>query len=120
MLVRYNRDLQVRFKIGMSITEPEMFDLQKIVLPKIQAYWKDVAYALCYKIEDVENLEAKHNKDPRKCCQDFFIDWLKTSHGDRAGSKTWSTLLNAIKDVVELTRAKEEIFKEILTLELKK
>jgi len=27
-------------------TEPEMHDLNTIVIPKIQAYWQDVAFAL--------------------------------------------------------------------------
>jgi len=89
-----------------------MGDLNTIALPKIQVHWKDVAFALRYKIAAVDNIEAK-SQDPRKQCQDFFHDWLQTSNGARAGPKTWETLLNAIKKVVELARAREDILKEL-------
>ena len=75
-------------------------------------HWKDVAYALWYKIVAVDKIEA-NSQDPKKQCQDFFQDWLQTNNGGRAGPKTWETLLNAIKKVKQLTRAREEIITEL-------
>jgi len=75
-------------------------------------HWKDVAYALWYKIAAVDKIEA-NSQDPKKQCQDFFQDWLQTNNGGQAGPKTWETLLNAIKKLEELTRAREKIMTEL-------
>ena len=49
-----------------------MGDLITIVIPKIKAYWEDVAYLLQFKIIDVDAIKEKHNDDPKKCCQQLF------------------------------------------------
>jgi len=90
-----------------------MGDLNKLVVPEVKAYWKDVAYALYYKINMVDGIEELHKGNPRKCCQELFKDWLTTNHGKRAGSKTWSTLLGAIESVEDLVSSKECIVKEL-------
>ena len=58
-----------------------------------------------------------NNNNSTRCCQGFFVDWLKTSHGDLAGPKTCSTLLNAIKKLYYL-KAHEEMIKEVTMLKL--
>lgn len=91
--------------------EPEMADLSKFVIPRIKAEWEDVAFALRYKIVTVNAIKEKHNEDPKKCCRELFIDWLSTSHG--VGPKTWSTLLDKLKEVEDLSAATQEIIKEL-------
>ena len=90
-----------------------MRDLNRIVVPRIQACWRDVAYALHYKVSTLDSIEAKHNKDPKKCCQGLFEDWLRTDHGEKAGPRTWSTLVRVLAEVEELTVAREEIAMDI-------
>ena len=55
--------------------EPEMKDLNTIVIPKIQAYWEDFAYALRYKIHTVQAIQEKYHEDPKKCCKGLLLDW---------------------------------------------
>ena len=90
-----------------------MGDLFHIVIPRICAYWEEVAYALYYDIHIVDNIEAKCNSNPTKCCQDLLKDWLKTDHGKQAGPKTWSTLLDALKRVEGLTASRENIIQDL-------
>ena len=90
--------------------EPEMADINKIVIPRIQAEWEDVAYALCYKITEVQDIRAKY-KNSKKCCQILFEDWLSTDHG--ASPKTWSTLLDKLSKVKDLIAARNEIMNEL-------
>ena len=90
--------------------EPEMADINKIVIPRIQAEWEDVAYALCYKITEVQDIRAKY-KNSKKCCQILFEDWLSTDNG--AGPKTWSTLLDKLSKVKDLIAARNEIMNEL-------
>ena len=91
-----------------------MRDINKIVVPKIQAEWEDVAYALHYKIPTVKGIKAKCNDNPKKCCKELFTDWLSTDHG--VGPKTWSTLLDKLKEVEDLAAARDEIMDELKKL----
>ena len=84
--------------------------INKIVIPRIQAEWEDVAYVLCYKIAEVKSIRA-NNKDAKTCCQKFFEDWLSTHHG--VGPKTWLTLLDKLKEVPDLVAAANEIKVEL-------
>ena len=88
-----------------------MGDINKVVIPQIQAEWEDVAYALDYEIVTVNSIKAKHNNNPKKCCKDLFIDWLSTDHG--ASPKTWSTLLEKLKEIDDLASATNEIMNEL-------
>ena len=83
-----------------------MDDLNQILVPKICAEWEDVAYALRYEIPIVKFIQSKHNDDPKKCCKELLIDWLRTSNG--TGPKIWLTLLDKLKKVDELTVAREK------------
>ena len=91
-------------------TEPKMGNINKIVVPRIQAEWEDVAYALSYEISTVNGIRAS-GEDPKKCCKRLFIDWLSTDHG--VTPKTWSTLIEKLKEVDELATATNEIITEL-------
>jgi len=93
---------------------PEMGDLNVIVVPKIMAYWEDVAFALRYKIHVVEGIREKCHTDPKKCCQELFKDWVTTANG--VSPKTWSTLLNKLTLVLELYAVTKEIRREVSKL----
>ena len=88
-----------------------MDDLNKIVVPRINALWEDVAFALRYSIPAVESIKQKHNQDPKKCCKELFKDWLVTGNG--VGPKVWATLLDKLKNIGDLTVAREEILREL-------
>ena len=91
-----------------------MGDINKIVVPKIQADWEDVAFALRYKIPTVNAIKASCNYNSKKCCQELFKDWLSTDHG--VGPKTWLTLLEKLKEVVDLRAARDDIINELKKL----
>lgn len=56
-----------------------MNELLNIVIPKIKAYWKDVAYSMKYETYEVDAIETEsHNL--KECCVKLFTDWLTTSH----------------------------------------
>ena len=94
------------------IVAPEMWQVNKIVVPLIMAYWEDVAYnSLRYDIPTVEGIKATHNGDPKKCCQELLRNWLSTERG--VGPKTWETLLKHLKEVPELAASVEEIKKQL-------
>ena len=78
-----------------------MFDLLKMVIPKIMNQWEYIAYALSYEIADVEAIKTKGDKVSRKCSEEFFKDWLITNKGD--GPKVWSTLINALRKVDDIS-----------------
>ena len=94
-----------------------MADLNTIVIPRIKAEWEDVAFALRYKIVTVNSIKEKHKEDPKKCCRELFTDWLSTDHG--VSPKTWSTLLNKLKEVENLATATQEISNEIEKLPIR-
>ena len=80
-----------------------MFDLTKIVIPKIMNEWKYIAEALHYDIATIKAIREKNREDPKKCCREFFEDWLTTNNGARAGPKVWSTLLDALRKLNEIS-----------------
>ena len=92
--------------------EPQMWQLNDMVIPRIMGYWKDVAYSsLHYDVYEVKAIEEKCKNDPKKCCQELFEKWLCVHKpGD---AKTWESLLTQLKKVEELTSATEEILKEL-------
>ena len=82
---------------------PEMFDLTKIVIPKILNEWEYIAEAFRYDIATIKAIKEIGREDPKQCCREFFKDWLTTEHGAKAGPKVWSTLLNILKEVDEVS-----------------
>ena len=83
--------------------EPEMFDLTKIVIPKIMNEWEYIAEALRYDLATIKAIKQKEGADPKQCCREFFKDWLMTNNGAKAGPKVWSTLLDVLKKVNEIS-----------------
>ena len=80
-----------------------MFDLMKIVIPEIMNEWEDIADALRYNPATIRAIKEKGREDPKKCCKEFFRDWLRTGNGDKAGPKVWSTLLNTLQEIDEIS-----------------
>ena len=65
--------------------------------------WEYIAEALLYDLATIKAIKDKEREDPKKCCREFFKDWLMTNNGANAGPKVWSTLLNALKEVDEIS-----------------
>ena len=80
-----------------------MFDLTKTVIPKIMNEWEYVAEAFRYDLATIEGIKEKGGRDPKQCCREFFKDWLTTGHGSRVGPKVWSTLLDILNEVDEIS-----------------
>ena len=87
-----------------------MHELLNIVIPKIMAKWKDVAYTMGYEIYDVDSI-ATECHDLKGCCEKLFTNWLTTGHGPTP--KNWQTLIGHLKQVDDLTAAVEDIEKEL-------
>ena len=77
-----------------------MHDLNRFVIPEIEAHWEEVAYALDFEISAVKSIHTKHNGDPKKCCQELLKSWLTTSQG--VSPKILLILLQKINEVSEL------------------
>ena len=70
-----------------------------------------------YDIPTIKAIKDKERGDPKKCCREFFIDWLQTKNGAKAGPKVWSTLLDTLKKVDEIsTDITEAIIAEVKQL----
>ena len=94
-----------------------MFDLTKIVVPKIMNDWQYIAEALRYDLSTIKAIREKARDDPKKCCREFFMDWLMTNNGAKAGPKVWLTLLDALKEVDDISSdIKEDIIAKVKQL----
>ena len=99
-------------RVLLSLSEPEMWELVDIVIPKIKAKWKDIAYCMRYEGYKVDAI-ATECHDLKECCMKLFTNWLSTSHAPTP--KTWQILLEHLKRVDELTAAVEQIEKELIS-----
>ena len=79
-----------------------MFDLTKIVIPKVLNDWQYIAEALRYDLATIKSIKEREGRDPKRCCREFFIDWLTTNNGAKAGPKVWSTLIEVLKEIDEI------------------
>ena len=86
-----------------------MWELIKIVIPKIQAHWESLAYCMRYSIEEVEGFKRENLKE---CCKSLFSNWLTTDHGPKP--KTYKTLLEHIERIDELVAVSEAIRKKLI------
>ena len=86
-----------------------MWELIKIVIPKIQVEWESLAYCMRYSPQEVKGFKRE---DLKECCKNLFHNWLSTKHGPKP--KTYQTLLEYIKKIDELATASEEIEKELI------
>ena len=94
-----------------------MFDITKVLIPRIMNEWEYIAEALRYDLATIKAIEDKKRGDPKGCCREFFKDWLMTNNGIKAGPKVWSTLLDALKEVDEIaTDITENIIAEVKQL----
>ena len=89
-----------------------MHDLTKFVIPKIMIEWEYIAEAFRYDLTAIKAIKQRRGGDPKQCCREFFKDWLTTDHGNRVGPKVWSTLLDVLNEVDEISA---EIIKDITT-----
>ena len=87
--------------------EPKMRHLNNMVIPKIAAYWKKVADALEFEVWKIKTIEKKYRNDPEECCDELLREWLSSGLGLQP--KTWSTLINALKEVKQLAAITETI-----------
>ena len=88
-----------------------MWELNEIVIPKIMAQWRDLAYRMRYTRSEVDAF-VREGKDDYECCKKLFIDWINTDH--RPGPKTYKTLLKYIKETENLKIATPVIEKELI------
>ena len=91
-----------------------MHDLNRFVIPEIEAHWEDVGFALDFAIQALDSINEKHKGDPRKCCQALLKLWLISSYG--VGPKIWSTLLSKISEVQELSIVSKRVTKKLISL----
>ena len=88
-----------------------MKHLNKYVIPKIAMYWKKVADSLEFDIQSICLIETTYLEDNLTSCDRMMRDWLSSDAG--IGPKNWSTLIEALKDVTELTATVKEIEQDI-------
>ena len=88
-----------------------MFDLTNIVIPRIMDKWEYVAEAFRYNLATIEVIKASGCGDVRRSCREFFKNWLTTNNGANVGPKVWSTLLDTLKKVTEIS---DDIIKDIV------
>ena len=88
---------------------PEIHLLNKIVIPRIKAEWKDVAYSMGYESDVVKAIEKESHYQIKECCQNLLAEWLKKH------DPTWETLIKYIKDVDNLVAAAEKIEEDLVS-----
>ena len=91
-----------------------MKHLINIVVPRIAAYWNDVAFNLDFGVATVQIISRKFQNDPVSCCKELLEQWVNSSEGSHP--KVWSTLLTSLKQIRYLRAATEEIEKELKSL----
>ena len=97
-----------------SFTEPETDHMIDIVVPKIALHWESVAVNLQLGNSRINVIKQQGNEDPHACCCDLLTEWVgSTTDG------TWTTLLNAVKEVNGLSEAYDEIKQQVLELRMK-
>ena len=92
-------------------TGAQMWELTKIVTPRVMANWESLAYCMRYCTEEVMAFR-RDSQDLKECCKNLFENWLTTNHGP--APKTYLTLLNHIKKVDNLTSTSEAIEEELI------
>ena len=78
--------------------------------------WDDVAAALQYDLATIIAIREKGWGDPKKCCREFFEDWLITNNGAESGPKEWSTLFDALRKVDIADDTIDDIIAEVSKL----
>ena len=65
--------------------------------------WEYVAEAFRYDLTIIEAIKESEHGNVKKCCREFFKDWLTTKNGAKVGPKVWSTLLDILKEIDEIS-----------------
>ena len=81
--------------------------LLRVVIPRIVAHWRTLAYYLELNISTVDVIKKQYPHDPVESCTEVFACWLNSDEGIHP--KTWAVLLTKLEDVVELTAVTEQI-----------
>ena len=85
--------------------------LHEIVVPRITADWSMVADYLEYEVEYKQVIKEKCHNDSRRCCVDLLEDWLSSDRG--VSPKSWSRLIQALKEIKHLTAITEMIVEDL-------
>ena len=93
----------------LTTSDVQMWELTKIVIPKIMSEWESLAFCMRYRPEEVEVFRKEQNL--KDCCKKLFTNWLTTGHGPKP--KTYQILLKHIKEVEALKAVSEVIEKEL-------
>ena len=88
-----------------------MWDVIKIVIPKVKPYCVELAYSMGYDIYEVKGFE-RGERSLTMQCRELFENWLTTNNG--CTPKTWQTLFHRIEQVDELSVATEEIKRRLI------
>ena len=88
-----------------------MKHLHQLVIHKVAAEWKTIADFLDFESSTINIIQDQCRGDPTKCCAELFREWLHSDCGLKP--KIWSTLLDALKNVKQLTTATEEIERKL-------
>ena len=81
--------------------------LHQLVIPNVAAEWKTVADYLDFTLPLIKIIEEQCRNDPVKCCTELFRQWLSSDYGVRP--KTWSTLIETLKEITQLSTITKEI-----------
>jgi len=92
--------------------------LHEVVVPKIAAQWSLVADYLEYEIEYRQIILQKGHHDPEACCVILLEDWLSSDRG--VSPKSWSKLIEVLKEIKSLHGATEKIVSDLLEVGLLK
>ena len=85
--------------------------LHEIVVPRIAADWSIVADYLEYEVEYKQLIKERCQNDPMKCCVELLEDWLSSNRG--VSPKSWSRLIEALKEIKILTATTEKIIQDL-------
>ena len=97
--------------VHTMLSEAKMWELIKIIIPKVEAEWEDLAYCMRYKPENVEAIK-RESSNLKEQCRKLFVDWLSSSNGPMP--KTYLTLLSHIKKIKTFATTSKVIEKELI------
>ena len=90
---------------------PAMRLLHEIVVPRIKNDWSMVADYLEYEVKYKRAIKESCQNDPMKCCVELLEDWLSSDRG--VSPKSWSRLIEALKEIKSLTATTEKIIEDL-------
>lgn len=94
-----------------SFIGPETDHLVNIVAPVIATQWELVAANLDFNKSRINAIKQQGIESPEDCCREVLIHWVGTTTDG-----TWTTLLNAVKQVGDSSEAYDKIKQNVLDL----